>query len=44
MRRCYANRKELTATERKLARMAEQIAALHAEMAGHDHSDYAGLG
>ena len=40
----YANRKELTAIERKLARIAEQIAALHAEIAGHDHSDYAGLG
>ncbi|HEY5842620.1 MAG TPA: ATP-binding cassette domain-containing protein, partial [Mycobacterium sp.] len=40
----YDNRKELTAIERKLARIAEQIAALHAEIAGHDHSDYTGLG
>ena len=40
----YANRKELAAIERKLARIAEQIATLHAEIAAHDQSDYAGLG
>jgi ATP-binding cassette subfamily F protein uup len=39
----YAARKELAAVERKLARLAEQIAALHDEMAAHDHSDYTGL-
>lgn len=39
----YANRKELAAVDRKLAKVAEQITALHAEIAEHDHSDYAGL-
>ena len=38
-----AARKELGATERKLDRLAQQIAALHVRMADHDHSDYAGL-
>ena len=38
-----AARKELSATERKLDRVAERIASLHARMAGHDHSDYSGL-
>ena len=38
-----AARKELSATERKLDRLAERIASLHARMAGHDHSDYSGL-
>ena len=40
----YQNRKELAAIERKLDRIAGQIAALHTEIAGHDHSDYTGLG
>ena len=38
-----AARKELSATERKLDKLAERIAKLHERMAGHDHSDYAGL-
>ena len=38
-----AARKELGATERKLDRLAERIEKLHELMAGHDHSDYAGL-
>ena len=36
-------RKELGATERKLGRLAEQVAALHARMADHDHADYVGI-
>ncbi len=40
----YANRKELAAVERKLERVAGQIAALHIEVVEHDHSDYTGLG
>jgi hypothetical protein len=40
----YNARKELSAVERKLAKLAEQIAAVHTTMAGHDQSDYAGLG
>ncbi len=40
----YANRKEIAAVDRKLAKVAEQISALHTEIAEHDHSDYTGLG
>ena len=40
----YANRKELAAVDRRMTRVAEQIAALHTEITGHDHSDYTGLG
>ncbi len=36
--------KELAATNRRLAKCAEQIAAKHAEFAAHDQSDYLGLG
>ncbi|MBI4900734.1 MAG: ABC-F family ATP-binding cassette domain-containing protein [Actinobacteria bacterium] len=35
--------KALQATERKLDRVGERIAALHAQMADHDPSDYVGL-
>src|SRR5690625_2571063 len=38
-----AARKELAATERKLNRIAEQIAAVHQRLADHDQSDYTGL-
>jgi len=40
----YNARKELAATERKLAKLTEQIDALHVQMAAHDQSDYTGLG
>ncbi|WP_411701065.1 ABC-F family ATP-binding cassette domain-containing protein [Conyzicola sp.] len=36
--------KEFSAAERKLAKMNDQIAQLHTKMAGHDQSDYTGLG
>ncbi len=39
-----AARKELGATERKLERLAERIAGIHARMAAHDQSDYEGIG
>jgi ABC transport system ATP-binding/permease protein len=39
----YTARKELTATERKIAKLGKQIAGLHATMAAHDTSDYEGL-
>ncbi len=42
--KAYANRKELAAVERKLAKVTGQIEALHIEIAEHDHSDYSGLG
>ena len=38
-----ATRKELGATERKLARLSAQVAALHLRMADHDHADFVGL-
>ena len=38
-----AARKELTATERKLERVAERINTLHQQMTEHDQSDYAGV-
>jgi len=36
--------KEFAAAERKLAKLADQIKDVHARMAAHDQSDYAGLG
>jgi len=36
--------KELAATDRRLAKFADQIAAKHAEFAAHDQNDYLGLG
>jgi ATPase subunit of ABC transporter with duplicated ATPase domains len=39
----YAARKDLSAVERKLDKLADQIAVLHDQMASHDQSDYAGL-
>ncbi|GAB95268.1 ATPase subunit of ABC transporter with duplicated ATPase domains [Kineosphaera limosa] len=39
-----ALRKEITAIERKLDRLAKSIAGIHDRMAAHDQSDYAGLG
>ena len=39
-----AAKKELNATERKLERLAERIAAIHDRMAAHDQGDYEGLG
>ncbi len=38
-----AARKELAATERKIERLAAQVAETHQRMADHDQSDYAGL-
>ena len=38
-----AAQKELAATDRKLARLAEQIEAKHQELAGHDQSDHVGI-
>jgi ATPase subunit of ABC transporter with duplicated ATPase domains len=38
-----AARKELTATERKLERLAERINTIHQQLAEHDQSDYAGV-
>jgi ATP-binding cassette subfamily F protein uup len=39
----YTARKELAATERRIAKIAKQISGLHATMAAHDTSDYEGL-
>ncbi|MFV0426535.1 MAG: ABC-F family ATP-binding cassette domain-containing protein [Beutenbergiaceae bacterium] len=39
----HAARKELGATERKLDRLAKQVAELHEAMAAHDPADYEGL-
>jgi ATPase subunit of ABC transporter with duplicated ATPase domains len=36
--------KELAATDRRLAKLADAIRSTHAEFAVHDQSDYAGLG
>ncbi|WP_007520656.1 ABC transporter C-terminal domain-containing protein, partial [Pseudofrankia saprophytica] len=36
-------RKELAAIERRLDRLAAQVAAAHAGLAGHDPSDYEGV-
>jgi ABC transport system ATP-binding/permease protein len=38
-----AARKELTATERKLERIADRINTIHQQMTEHDQSDYVGL-
>ena len=38
-----AARKELTATERKLERIAERINTIHHQMTEHDQSDYPGV-
>ena len=38
-----AARKELTATERKLERIAERINTIHQQLTEHDQGDYAGL-
>jgi ATPase subunit of ABC transporter with duplicated ATPase domains len=38
-----ATRKELAAAERKLDRLAERVAKIHARMASHDPADYAGI-
>ena len=38
-----AAQKELAAVERRLARLADQIAAKHVELAEHDQSDHVGL-
>jgi len=35
--------KEISALDRALARLAGQIAAMHEELAAHDHSDHVGL-
>ncbi|KQT99893.1 ABC-F family ATP-binding cassette domain-containing protein [Sanguibacter sp. Leaf3] len=39
-----AAKKELGAVERKLTKLTDQIAAVHASMATHDSSDFTGLG
>ncbi|CAN5244236.1 ABC-F family ATP-binding cassette domain-containing protein [soil metagenome] len=36
--------KEFAAAERKLAKLADQVTAVHARMAAHDQNDYVGLG
>jgi hypothetical protein len=36
--------KEIAAIDRKLVKLADQIAQAHERLAGHDHSDYDGLG
>ncbi|MDX6319279.1 MAG: transport system ATP-binding/permease protein [Nocardioidaceae bacterium] len=38
-----AARKELTATERKLERLAERINTIHRQLTEHDQSDYVGV-
>ncbi|HEY5856853.1 MAG TPA: ATP-binding cassette domain-containing protein, partial [Aldersonia sp.] len=38
-----AARKELAAAERKLAKLAEEVAVVHDRMAAHDQNDYQGL-
>lgn len=38
-----AAEKELASVDRQLARLAEQVAAKHLELAEHDHSDHVGL-
>ena len=35
--------KELSAVERRIAKLAGDVAGVHERMAAHDHSDYAGL-
>jgi ATPase subunit of ABC transporter with duplicated ATPase domains len=41
--RLYALRKEMTAIDRSLARLAERVAANHLELAEHDQFDHVGL-
>jgi len=38
-----ATEKEIAAIDRRLARLADQIAAKHQELAEHDHSDHVGI-
>jgi phosphate uptake regulator len=38
-----AARKELTATERKLERIADRITTIHQQITEHDQSDYKGV-
>lgn len=38
-----AARKEISAIERKLGKLSNQIESIHAQMASHDQSDYEGL-
>lgn len=38
-----AAQKEVASLERRLAKRGEDIAALHEQIAGHDHSDFTGL-
>jgi hypothetical protein len=38
-----AARKELTATERKLERLAKRINTIHHQLTEHDQSDYVGV-
>ncbi|MCX7521790.1 ABC-F family ATP-binding cassette domain-containing protein [Microbacterium sp. STN6] len=39
-----AAEKEISSIDRKLARLADQVAAVHERLAEHDQSDYEGLG
>ncbi len=39
-----AAQRELSATERRIDRLTQQIASLHEQMAAHDPNDYVGLG
>jgi len=39
-----AAEKELSALDRRLAKVTDQVAAKHEELARHDQSDYVGLG
>ena len=39
-----AAQKELNANERKVGQLQDKIAKIHEKMAGHDQSDYEGLG
>ncbi len=38
-----ATEKEIAAIDRRLARLADQIAAKHRELAEHDQSDHVGI-
>jgi hypothetical protein len=38
-----ATEKEIAAIDRRLARLADQIAAKHQELAEHDQSDHVGI-
>ncbi|MDR3201851.1 MAG: ABC-F family ATP-binding cassette domain-containing protein [Bifidobacteriaceae bacterium] len=39
-----AARKEIAAIERRLGKLRAQVADVHAQLAGHDQSDYVGIG